>query len=100
MKSTVIYRGEPVEVPSFHADRLIRAGKATLPKAKGSRTAPVSDAPTAGDSPADSSIAAPQSPVTQETPAAQIAPKQDAPPVAKEPTARRRYSRRDMKAQD
>lgn len=31
MKSKVIYNGKEIEVPAFHARRLIEAGKATWP---------------------------------------------------------------------
>ncbi|MHC1658221.1 hypothetical protein ACODUN_14365 [Stenotrophomonas riyadhensis] len=79
MKTTVIYRGEAVEVPSFHAERLVRNGVAKLPKVKASNSTP--SAPGA------------------EPPAAAAAPAADD-EAAKESTAGRRYNRRDMKAQD
>jgi len=100
MKTTVIYRGEPIEVPSFHAERLIRADKAKLPKVRGSGNAQPSDAVPAIEPPTTQTVADPQTRAKQEAPADQGAPKQDAAPVPEDGTARRRYTRRDMKAQD
>lgn len=79
MKTTVIYRGEAVEVPSFHAERLVRNGVAKLPKVKASSSTP--------------GAAAAELPAAAAEPAADDA-------TAQEPKAARRYNRRDMKAQD
>ncbi|HGM6729566.1 MULTISPECIES: hypothetical protein [Stenotrophomonas] len=79
MKTTVIYRGEAVEVPSFHAERLVRNGVAKLPKVKAPSSTP--GAPGA------------EPPATAAETAADDG-------TAQEPKAGRRYNRRDMKAQD
>lgn len=79
MRTTVIYRGEAVEVPSFHAERLIRNGVAKLPKARASSSTP--------------DAAGAELPAAAAEPAAVDA-------TAQEPKAARRYNRRDMKAQD
>lgn len=79
MKTTVIYRGEAVDVPSFHAERLVRNGVAKLPKVKASSSTPSASGADPTATPAE--------------PAAGDA-------AAQEPKADRRYNRRDMKAQN
>ncbi len=66
-------------MPSFHAERLVRNGVAKLPKVKASNSTP-------GASGAEPLAAAADPAAGDEG--------------AKEPTAGRRYNRRDMKAQD
>ncbi|RRU23583.1 hypothetical protein [Stenotrophomonas sp. 278] len=118
MKTIVIVNGKPVEVPSFHADRLIRNGKAQLPKKKASGSPPAEEQPAAAEPPAvppapepveqvDSAqpekLADPVEPVEVVEPVEANAAgdaTQDAAPPAKESSTRRGYSRRDMKAKD
>jgi hypothetical protein len=88
MNTRIIYRGEEIEVPSFHATRLINNGRATLPKVK-----PRGNLPRERET-------------QEQEQAAVAAPESDA--VSTETTAetesdvatRRQYRRRDMKAQD
>jgi hypothetical protein len=77
MKKKIVHRGKVIEVPGFHADRLVASGRASFPNA----------APRASE---QRVVAA------EETQSAEASPVDDAPA----PRPKRQYKRRDLRAEE